>query len=43
MVEGVPLPTNERARPWREGHRGGVVECIGKALLLPKDMRNWKQ
>ena len=35
MVEGEPLPTNERVRPWREGHGGGVDECIGKEETAP--------
>ena len=35
MVEGEPLPTNERARPLREGHGGGVDECIGKEETAP--------
>ena len=40
MVDGEPLPVTKRARPWREGCEGHVAECVGKALLLPEDVRH---
>ena len=40
MVDGKALPTSDRVKPWREGHEGKIVECVGKALLLPKDMKH---
>lgn len=40
MVDGEPLPTTDRVKPWREGHRGKVAKCVGKTLLFPKDMNH---
>lgn len=39
-VDGEPLPVTKRARPWRDVREGHVAECVGKALLLPEDMRH---
>ena len=36
LLDGQPLSTTERVRPWR----GHVAKCVGKALLLLEDMRN---
>lgn len=41
MVDGEPFPTTDRVRPWREGYEGHVVECVGKELLLTKDINHW--
>lgn len=41
MVDGEALPATDRVRPWREGGGGKVAECVGKALLLPKDIKHW--
>lgn len=40
-MDGVPLPTIDRVRPWRKGYKGKVAESVGKALLLPEDMKHW--
>ena len=39
LLDGQPLSATERVRPWK----GHVAECVGTALLLPKDMRNWEE
>ncbi|XP_050290241.1 uncharacterized protein LOC126728471 [Quercus robur] len=39
-VDRVPLPVIDRVRPWREGHGGKVTESVGKAFLLPEDMKH---
>lgn len=41
MVDGEPLPATNRVKPWREGCRGKVADCVDQALLLPKDMNHW--
>ena len=41
LVDGEALPTTNRVRPWRDGSDGKVAECVGKALLLPEDMKHW--
>lgn len=41
MVDREPLPAIDTVRPWRESHGGKVVECVGKAILLPEDMNHW--
>ena len=41
MVDGEVLLAIDRERPWRDGRGGKVVECVGKALLLPEDMKHW--
>lgn len=38
MVDGEVLPTMDRVRPWRDSREGKIAECVGKVLLLPKDM-----
>lgn len=43
MVDGEALPTTDRVRPWRDGHGGKVAKCVGKALLLPDDMKHWEK
>ena len=40
LVDGEPLPATDRVRPWREGCKGHVSECVSSALLLPKDMNH---
>nr|POE45195.1 hypothetical protein CFP56_25329 [Quercus suber] len=40
MVDGEPLPTTNRVRPWREGR---VAEYIGKALFLLELMNHWER
>ena len=40
-MDGVPLPTIDRVKPWRKGCGGKVAESVGKALLLPEDMKHW--
>ena len=39
-MDGVPLPTTDRVRPWREGREGKVAESVGEALLPPTDMNH---
>ena len=41
LVDGEALPATDRVRPWRDGRGGKVAECVGKALLLPEDMKHW--
>ena len=41
MVDGEVLPVTDRLRPWRDGRGGKVAKCVGKALLLPEDMKHW--
>ena len=41
MVDEEALLAMDRVRPWREGRGGKVPECVGKALLLPEDMKHW--
>ena len=41
MVDEEVLPATNRVRPWRESRGGKVAECVGKALLLPEDMKHW--
>lgn len=40
-VDGVPFLAIDRVRPWRKGCGGKVAESVGKALLLPEDMKHW--
>ena len=42
-MEGAPLPSNEGVKPWSDRHGGKVADCVGKALLLPTNMENWKK
>ena len=42
VMEGAPLPSTKGVRPWADRHVGKEADCIGKALLLPTDMENWK-
>ena len=41
MVEGEALPATDKVRPWRDGRGGKVTKCVGKALLLPENMKYW--
>nr|POE73926.1 hypothetical protein CFP56_59378 [Quercus suber] len=41
VLDGEALPAIDRVRPWRDGRGGKVAECVGKALLLPEDMKHW--
>lgn len=41
MVDREPLLAMNRVKPWREGYRGKVAECVGKALLLLEDINHW--
>ena len=43
MLDGQPLLTFERVRPWRNNLRGCVADCVGKALILPEDMKSWEE
>lgn len=43
IMEGAPLPSNEGVRPWSDRHGGKVADYVGKALLLPIVMGNWKK
>lgn len=40
-MDGVPLLATDRVRPWKEGRGGKVADCVGKAVLLPKDINHW--
>ena len=40
IVDKEALPAMNKVRPWRNGRGGKVAECIGKALLLPEDMKH---
>ena len=40
LVDGEALPATNRVRPCRDGSGGKVAKCVGKALLLPEDMKH---
>ena len=42
VMEGAPFPSTKGVRPWADRHVGKEADCMGKALLLPTDMENWK-
>lgn len=39
LLDGQYFSATKRVRPWR----GHMAECMGKALLLSEEMRNWEE
>lgn len=42
LLDEESLSAFERVRPLKEGLSGHIFYCVGKALLLPKDMERWE-
>lgn len=42
IMEGASLPSNEGVRPWLDRHGNKMDDSVGKTLLLPMNMENWK-